>query len=188
MRKIVTVATVVAVLGVGIGVIGYSLIRTSGQIGRVGVEMPAPLDAAARGQEPRTTDPRSAPVAFAAPAADAVAEVSGEPRADELTADERSPFGHAGNEQIQPDHETTIAEGPPADAGDATSLAPLLADAHVTLTQLLADAEGDPDAKAELAALLGSSSPLEALLDDPDPAVREEAAKLLQVLASSTAQ
>jgi len=185
MRKIVTVATVAAVLGVG--AIGYSLIRTSGQIGRV--SRPAPLDAAARVQEPRATEPRTAPVDFAAPAAGAVAEVSGEPPADELTADERSPFGHALEEQVQPDHETTIARRPRTDAtGDATSLTPLLTDAHATLTQLLADAEGDPDANAELAALLGSSAPLQALLEDPDPAVREEAAKLLEVLGSSTVQ
>ena len=128
------------------------------------------------------------PKLCAAPA-DAVAEVVGEPRADELTADERSPFGHALEEQVQPDHETTIAGGPPTDAaGDATSLAPLLTDAHATLTQLLADAEGDPEATAELAALRGLSAPLEALLEDPDPAVREEAAKLLQALGSTTAQ
>jgi hypothetical protein len=186
MRKTLGVATVVAVLG--IGVIGYSLIRTSGQIGRIDPEKPAPLDAAVR-EEPRTTETGSAPVATAAPAEGGVAEVTGEPRADELTADERSPFGHAGTEQIQPDHQTTTPEGPPTDAaGDATSLAPLLTDAHATLTQLLAEAEGDPEATAELAALLGSSAPLEALLEDPDPAVREEAAKLLDVLGSSTAQ
>jgi len=173
MRKIVTVATFVAVLGGG--AVGYSLIRTSGQIGRVRMEMPAPLEAAARVQEP---------------VADAVAEVSGEPRADELTADERSPFGHALQERVQPDHETTIAGGPPPDAaGDATSLAPLLTDAHASLAQLLADADGDPEATAELAALRGTiGAPLEALLEDPDPAVREEAAKLLEALASTTAQ
>jgi hypothetical protein len=180
MRKIVMVAGVVAVLGVGVGFIGYNLVRTGGQIGRIGAELPAPRDAAARVQQPRPTEPRAAPVA--APAVRATPDTPGEPHA-EPTADERSPFGHAGEEQVQADHVTTIAEGPPREAtGDATSLAPLLTDAHATLEQLLADAAGDPDARAELVALLGDGAAFDALLEDPDPAVREEAAKLLEVL------
>jgi len=186
MRKTMTVATVVAALAAGVGVVTHNLIRTSGQFGRIGAEIPEPREEVAPVHEPLASQPRE--VTVAAPTAH-VAESASAPRADELTPDERSPFGHDGGEQLQSDHETTIAEGPPKeDEADARSLAPLLSDARATLRQLLADADGDPDARAEVAALLGSATPFDALLEDPDPAVREEAAKLVEVLRGSTPQ
>lgn len=183
MRKVVIVAGVVGVLGAGIA--GYGLLRTGDQLGQLGArlprhEPPAPVI------EPPAAAPRAAPSAMPQPAP---VPPRAEPAAVTLTADERSPFGHATDAQLQPDHEATIAEAAAGEAsGDAKSLAPLLSDAHETLAQLIADAEGDADAKAELAALLGSGTPFEALLEDPDPAVREEAAKLLAVLGRTAAQ
>jgi hypothetical protein len=175
MRKIVTVATVVAVVGVGF--VAYSLIRTTGQFGRIDAEIPAPREEPARAREPRAAEPSVAPVAVAAPAADTADEP-----ADGLTADERSPFGHTTDEPFQSDGESKPAEGAPRVEGDATSLAPLLADARATLERLLDEAADEPDAAAEVGVLLADRAPLEALLEDPDPAVRKEAAALLELL------
>lgn len=180
MRKIVAVASVAAVLGIGISLVAYNLIRTGGQFGRIDFRASEPREETARVQQPRPTEPEAtepneAPLGRPAPVADV------EPAA-ELTADERSPFGHATDAQAQADGEPALPEGAPRAAGDATSMAPLLADARATLGKLLDEAADDPDAAAELGALLADRAPLEALLEDPDPAVREEAAALLDLL------
>lgn len=179
MQKIVTVTTVVAVLAVGAGLVGYNLIRTSDQVGRIGFDVSEPREQeTARVQEPRAPEPSAAPVARPAPAE------SSEPAA-EPTPDERSRFGHTTDESVQADQESVSPEGAPRVAGDATSMAPLLKDARATLEKLLEEAADEPDAAAELGALLADRAPLEGLLEDPDPAVREEAAALLELLGRS---
>jgi hypothetical protein len=172
MRKIVSVVGVLAVLGIGGGVVINNLLRTGDQLGRVGSELspqggrsaPAPTPSVSRPAAPIQTGPAAV-----------VAADASEPTAEEQ-------FGHDAHEQLQADQTTTMPDSPQSEAtGDATSLAPLLSDTRARLEGLLADAE--PAAVDELATLLGARAPIEALLDNPDPAVREEAAALLQLLA-----
>lgn len=175
MRKVVTVG-IVAVLGIGGGIVINNLLRTGDQLRRVGATLPAQTGRAV--PVPSVLPSRATPAANASTPSEAAAD-AGEPAAD----GEHGPFGHAGNEQQQADQPTTLPDSPPVEAtGDAASLAPLLSDTRVRLEELLAGAE--PGAADELATLLGARAPIEALLDNSDPAVREEAAALLQLLAN----
>jgi hypothetical protein len=80
---------------------------------------------------------------------------------------------------------STSPEPPEADSeidpSDGKSLAPALAAFRANFDKLLKDA--GPDGAAIVAALPGAHAAIERLLNDPDPAVRDQAAALLKSLS-----
>jgi hypothetical protein len=116
---------------------------------------PTPTPASARLEAPAVAPPRAAAPSRAVDESPAPAEIAVEPLAEEI--DDGDNHGHAGHEQgeILP-----LEEPPPS-----------------------RDAFG-ADPQSEAAALAEVRATLEALLNDPDPAVKEQASAVLATIAA----
>jgi hypothetical protein len=154
MRKTMTVATVVAVLAAGVGVLTHSLIRTSGQFGRIGTQIPEPREERAKTliAVPSVTTPT--PVARL------------DRRVEEIAAHD--------------EHAAAQPSTPEVDDGDDHGQAQ--GEVHALEEPTSRDAFG-ADPESETAALAEVRATLEALLNDPDPAVNEQASAVLQTIA-----
>jgi hypothetical protein len=154
MQKVIVIVSAVVVLAVSFG--AYQLWRTGPEMGRI--ESRAAVGSvvpASSSGAPRDTAPSAVAPELPAVEPSVTARAIEEP---ELTADEVSPFGHAVDRQ--PELET------PQDVSGAA-----------------APTDDQPtNARSEAAALEEARATLQGLLRDPDPAVRDEAAELLELL------